>query len=51
MRNLLDFLAKYHHWFLFLFLEVTSGVLLFNYNSYQGSVWLSSANVVVGKIY
>ena len=51
MRNLLDFLKKYHHWFLFLLLEVTSGVLLFKYNSYQGSVWLSSANAVVGKIY
>ena len=51
MRNLLDFLKKYHHWFLFLLLEVTSGVLLFQYNSYQGSVWLSSANAVVGKVY
>jgi rod shape-determining protein MreC len=51
MRNLLDFLKKNHHWFLFIILEVISGVLLFQYNSYQGSVWLSSANVVVGKIY
>ena len=51
MRNLLDFLKKYHHWFLFIFLEVISGVLLFQYNSYQGSVWLSSANAVVGKVY
>ena len=32
-------------------LEVTSGVLLFQYNSYHGSVWLSSANAVVGKVY
>lgn len=51
MRNLLDFLKKYHHWFLFIFLEVISGVLLFQYNSYQGSVWLSSANAVVGTVY
>jgi rod shape-determining protein MreC len=51
MRNLLDFLIKYHHWFVFILLEVTSGVLLFQYNSYQGSVWLSSSNAVVGKIY
>ena len=50
MQNLLDFLKKYHHWFLFILLEVTSGVLLFKYNSYQGSVWLSSANAVVGKV-
>lgn len=51
MRNLLDFLRKYHHWFIFILLEVTSGVLLFQYNSYQSSVWLSSANAVVGKVY
>ncbi len=51
MRNLLDFLIKYHHWFVFILLEVASGVLLFQYNSYQGSVWLSSSNAVVGKIY
>ena len=51
MRNLLDFLKMYHHWLLFIFLEVVSGVLLFKYNSYQGSVWLSSANVMTGKIY
>lgn len=50
MRNLLDFLWKYHHWFLFIFLEIASGVLLFQYNSYQGSVWFSSANTVTGKV-
>lgn len=51
MRNLLEFLAKYNHWLLFVFLEVISVVLLFQYNSYQGSVWFSSSNVVAGKIY
>jgi rod shape-determining protein MreC len=51
MRNLLDFLRKYHHWFLFLLLEVVSGVMLFNFNNYQGSVWLSSANAMSGKVY
>ena len=51
MSNLLDFLRKYHHWLLFVFLEVVSAVLLFKYNSYQGSVWVSSANSVVGKVY
>ena len=51
MHNLLDFLWKYHHWFIFLLLELASGVLLFQYNSYQGSAWFSSANAVVGKIY
>ena len=51
MQNLLDFLLKYYHWMLFLVLEVISGVLLFRYNSYQGSVWLSSANRVAGQVY
>lgn len=51
MRNLLEFLAKYNHWFLFVALEVVCAVLLFRYNSYQGSVWVSSANVVTGKVY
>lgn len=51
MKNLLEFLAKYHHWFIFVLLEVISVVLLFQYNSYQGSVWFSSANTAVGKLY
>ena len=51
MRNLIEFLTKYNHWFVFVLLEVISLVLLFQYNSYQGSVWFSSANMVAGKIY
>ena len=51
MRNLLEFLAKYNHLFVFLILEVVSMVLLFQYNSYQGSAWFSSANAVTGKLY
>ena len=51
MRNLLEFLAKYNHWFLFIALEVIGLILLFQYNSYQRSVWFSSANVVAGKVY
>lgn len=51
MNNLIAFLTKYYHWLLFLFLEVVSVILLFGYNSYQGSVWVSSANSVAGKVY
>ena len=51
MRNLLEFLSKYYHWLLFLVLEVVSIVLLFQYNSYQGSVWFSTSNALVGKVY
>ena len=50
MQNLLGFIQKYYHWFLFVLLEVLSLILLFRYNNYQGSVWLSSANVVAGKV-
>lgn len=51
MRNLIEFLAKHHHWFVFILLEAISFTLLFRYNSYQNSVWFSSANVVTGKVY
>ena len=51
MRNLLNFLLKYNHWFLFILLEVISFVLLFRFNHYQHSVYFSSANVVAGKVY
>ena len=51
MKNLLAFIARYYHWLMLLILEVASGVLLFKYNSYQSSVWFTSANAVVGMIY
>lgn len=51
MRNLWAFLAKYHHWFLFVLLEVVCAILLFRFNSYQGSVFISTANVAAGKVY
>jgi rod shape-determining protein MreC len=51
MNNLLDFLYKHHHWFLFVVLEAVGLTLLFRYNSYQRSVWFSSANTVAGHVY
>lgn len=51
MRNLIEFIKKYNHWFVFILLEVVSVVLLFRFNSYQGSVFFSSANAVAGKVY
>ena len=51
MRNLLYFLSRHNHWFVFVLLEVLSMVLLFRYNSYQGSVWFTSANAVSGKVF
>ena len=51
MKNLLTFVTRYYHWFILLLLEVASGVLLFQYNNYQSSVWFTSSNAVVGKVY
>ena len=51
MRKLLQFLYENNHWFLFILLEVTSFVLIFRYNNYQHSVYLSSANTVSGQLY
>lgn len=51
MQNLIAFLTKHFHWFLFLVLEAISVSLLFSYNSYQASVWISSANTVAGTVF
>lgn len=50
MQNLLRFLLKYNHWLLFFLLEVISFILLFRFNSYQGSVFFTSANALSGGI-
>ena len=46
MKNLLEFLSRHYHWLIFIFLEAVSLTLLFSYNSYQNSVWFSSANAL-----
>ena len=51
MRNLLNFLLKYDYWLLFVLLEIVSFILLFRFNSYQGSVFFTSANRVAGSVY
>ena len=51
MRNLLEFLQRYHHWFLFVLFEALSMILLFQFNHYQSSVWFSTANALAGKMY
>lgn len=50
MRNLLNFLLKYDYWLLFVFLEAVSFTLLFRFNHYQGSVFFTSANRIVGYV-
>ena len=51
MRNLLKFLLKYGTWFVLAFYVLLSCVLLVSNNSYQQSVYLTSANSVTGAIY
>ena len=51
MRNLLNFILKNGHCFLFLLLEIASFLLLFRFNHYQGSVGFTSSNRVMGRIY
>ena len=50
MKALLEFLKKYYYWIVFLLLESYSIHLLVRYNTYQGSVWCTSANAVAGTI-
>lgn len=51
MRNLLNFLIKNFSWLVFIFYVVISCALLFQFNSYQHHVYLTSANKVSAWIY
>ena len=51
MRNVLNFLIKYQSWFFFLLYIIASALLLFNFNGFQRSVYLSSANKVSSAVY
>lgn len=51
MRNLFNFIIRNSHWLVAILLIVFSFYLVFAYNSYQRSVFLSSANNVVGWCY
>ena len=46
----MEFLRKYSYWFLFIVLEICSLILLFRFNSYQGSVWFSAANDMAAEV-
>ncbi len=51
MRNLLNFIIKYNTWFVFTFFVLLSCMLLFKNNSYQQSIYLTSANSVSNSVY
>ncbi len=50
MRRLLEFLIGNRHWFLFVFLEIVSFVLIYHNNAYQRNIIFGSANIVTGSI-
>ena len=50
MNNILQFIYKYQHWIVFIVLEIVCFVLLFSYNSFQSSVYLSTANEVIARL-
>jgi rod shape-determining protein MreC len=50
MNALTDWIRNWGHWIVFLLLEAASLVLLFRFNSYQGSVWFTQANAVSGMV-
>ena len=51
MQNLIDFVVKYKYWFAFFLMEGFCLALLFRFNNYQGSVFFTTANSMVGGIY
>lgn len=51
MHDFIERITAYVHWALFLLLEVLSGFMLFRYNHYQGSVWFTEANTIVGVVH
>lgn len=51
MRNLFNFIIRNSHWLVAILLIAFSFTLVFTHNSYQRSVYLSSANRVTGWFY
>lgn len=51
MHDFVERITAYIHWAIFLLLEVLSGLLLFKYNSYQGSIWLTQANTAAAYVH
>lgn len=51
MNNLINFLLKHYHWFIFIFLVIMSIMMLLRDNPYQQSVYLTSANSVSATVY
>jgi rod shape-determining protein MreC len=51
MRNFILLIRKYHFFIVFLLLQILSFYLLVNNNTYQRSVYVTTSNHMVGRIY
>ena len=51
MHDFVERITAYIHWAIFLLLEVLSGLMLFKYNSYQGSIWFTQANTAAAYVH
>ena len=51
MHDFVERITAYIHWAIFRLLEVLSGLLLFKYNSYQGSIWFTQANTATAYVH
>jgi len=49
MKNLFNFLIRYHHFILFILLEVLSITFIIRYNNFQRVRFLNSSNAIAGK--
>jgi rod shape-determining protein MreC len=50
VNNIFQILYKHLHWVVFIALEIICFVLLFSYNNFQSSVYLSTANEVTARL-
>lgn len=50
MPDIITWLKTHLHWFVFVILETASVVMLFRFNSYHNSIWVTQANAVTGKV-
>ncbi len=51
MRNLFNYIAKYHFFFLFVFLQVISIMLVIQNHHYHRSLFINSSNFLAGNLY
>lgn len=50
MKSWFDWFRTHIHWFVFIIMETASLVMLFRFNLYHQSVWVTQSNAVVGQV-